>query len=83
MHRGVAPAPTGLPFRGTAPIEAAREAQAQLEDALEVATGWFEPFLGDNRIELERLTRWYTIACLALGTEIVLWLLLGAPDILG
>ena len=49
---------------------------------MEVATGWFENFLEDNRIELERLSRWYTIACLALGAEIVLWLL-GAPDILG
>jgi hypothetical protein len=69
-------------FRGSTLIETAREGQADLEDALEVATGWFEAFLEDNRIELERLTRWYTIACLALGAEIVLWLL-GAPDILG
>jgi hypothetical protein len=69
-------------FRGSTLIETAREAQADLEDALEVATGWFEDFLEDNRIELERLTRWYTTACLALGAEIVLWLL-GAPDILG
>ena len=69
-------------FRGSTLIETAREAQADLEDALEVATGWFEIFLESNRIELERLTRWYTAACLALGAEIVLWLL-GAPDILG
>ena len=69
-------------FRGSTLIETAREAQADLEDTLEVATGWFENFLEDNRIELERLSRWYTIACLALGAEIVLWLL-GAPDILG
>ena len=71
-----------LSFRGSTLIETAREAQADLEDTLEVATGWFEDFLEDNRIELERLSRWYTIACLALGAEIVLWLL-GAPDILG
>lgn len=69
-------------FRGSTLIEAARAAQADLDDALEVATGWFEKFHEDNRIELERLTRWYTVACLALGAEIVLWLA-GAPDILG
>jgi hypothetical protein len=69
-------------FRGSTLIETARDGQANLEDALEVATGWFEAFLEDNRIELERLTRWYTVACLALGAEIVSWLL-GAPEILG
>ena len=69
-------------FRGSTLIEAAREAQADLEAILEVATGWFENFLEKNRVELERLTRWYTVACLALGAEIVLWLL-GTPDILG
>ena len=69
-------------FRGSALIDAARETGNDLEATLEAATGWFEAFLEDNRIELERLTRWYTIACLALGAEIMLWLL-GAPDILG
>ena len=69
-------------FRGSALIDAARETGNDLEATLEAATGWFEAFLEGNRIELERLTRWYTIACLALGAEIVLWLL-GAPDILG
>ena len=69
-------------FRGSALIDAARDTGNDLEATLEAATGWFEAFLEGNRIELERLTRWYTIACLALGAEIVLWLL-GAPDILG
>ena len=69
-------------FRGSTLIEVARQAQADLDETLEVATGWFETFLEDNRIELEKLTRWYTLSCLALGGEIVLWLL-GAPDILG
>jgi hypothetical protein len=69
-------------FRGSALIDAARQSRTDLEEALEAATGWFESFLEENRAELERLTRWYTVACLALGAEIVLWLL-GAPDILG
>ena len=69
-------------FRGSALIQAARESQAELDQILEVATGWFEDFVDANRLELERLTRWYTIACLALGAEILLWLV-GAPDILG
>jgi hypothetical protein len=42
---------------------------------------WVESFIEDNQSELEGLTRWYTGACLALGSEIVLWLL-GAPGIL-
>jgi hypothetical protein len=69
-------------FRGSALISAAHEAQADLEETLKVATGWIEDFLEGNRTELEVLTRSYTVACLALGAEIVLWLL-GAPDILG
>jgi hypothetical protein len=69
-------------FRGSALIDAARRSHTDLEETLEAATGWFESFLEENRAELERLTQWYTLACLALGAEIVLWLL-GAPDILG
>jgi hypothetical protein len=49
---------------------------------MEVATGGVESFLEDNRVQLESLTRSYTVACFALGAEIVLWLL-GARDILG
>jgi hypothetical protein len=71
-----------LSFRGSVLLQAAREAAVvELEDALEAAMGWIESFIEANRSELEGLTRWYTAACLALGLEIVLWLL-GAPGIL-
>jgi hypothetical protein len=69
-------------FRGSTLIAAAREARSDLEETLEAATGWFESFIEDNRVELENLTRWYAVACGALGAEIVTWLL-GTPDILG
>ena len=56
-------------FRGSTLIEAARDAQSDLEETLEVATGWVESFLEDNRSELEKLTRSYTVACFALGAR--------------
>jgi hypothetical protein len=69
-------------FRGSVLMQAAREAAVdELEDALEAAMGWIESFIDSNRSELDALTRWYTGACLALGLEIVLWLL-RAPGIL-
>ena len=39
------------------------------------AIGWIEVFIESNRTELSKLTRWYTTACLALGSDIALWLL--------
>jgi hypothetical protein len=54
----------------------------ELDDALAVATGWIETFIEANRQELAALARWYTIACLAVGLEIVLWLL-NTPGTLG
>jgi hypothetical protein len=69
-------------FRGSVLLRTAREAAVdELEDALEAAMGWIESFIDSNRSELDALTRWYTGACLALGLEIVLWLV-GAPGIL-
>lgn len=69
-------------FRGSVLLQAARDAGVEaLEDALESAMNWVESFIDANRSELDALTRWYTGACLALGLEIVLWLL-GAPGIL-
>jgi hypothetical protein len=69
-------------FRGSVLMQAAPEAAVdELEDALEAAMGWIESFIDSSRSELDALARWYTSACLALGLEIVLWLL-GAPGIL-
>ena len=69
-------------FRGSVLLQAARDAGVEeLEDALESAMSWVESFIDANRSELDALTRWYTGACLALGLEIVLWLL-GVPGIL-
>ena len=40
---------------------------------LRAAALWIERFHQRNRAELDRVTRLYTIACTALGVEIVLW----------
>jgi hypothetical protein len=70
-----------LAFRGSVLVDAAREAAVpDVDEALEAATGWMERFVDRNHAQIDGLSRWYTGACLALGTEIVLWLL-GAPGI--
>jgi hypothetical protein len=70
-----------LAFRGSVLVTTAREAAVQeVDEALEAATGWIERFVDRNHAEIDGLSRWYTAACLALGGEIVLWLL-GAPCI--
>jgi hypothetical protein len=71
-----------LAFRGSVLVKAAREATVAVADeAMEAATDWIEHFVEDNRTPLNDLSRWYTAACLALGAEIVLWVL-GAPGAL-
>jgi hypothetical protein len=71
-----------LAFRGSVLLKAAREATvADVDQALEATTDWIERFVEGNRAQLDGLSRWYTAACLALGAEIVLWLV-GAPGIL-
>jgi hypothetical protein len=63
-----------LAFRGSVLVKAAREAAvADVDEALVAAMDWIERFVDGNRGQLDQLGRWYTIACLALGTEIVLW----------
>ena len=70
-------------FRGSILVRAARQATlTNVDDALVTATDWIERFLDANRAQLDGLSVWYTAACLALGLEIVLWLL-GTPGTLG
>jgi hypothetical protein len=45
-----------------------------VEEALRAASGWIERFHERNRAELQRLSRWFTVACAGLGFEIVLWI---------
>jgi hypothetical protein len=64
-----------LEFRGSVMLKAAAGVDhVTVEEALRAASGWIERFHERNRDELQRLTRWYTIACAGLGFEIVLWI---------
>lgn len=63
-----------LEFRGSAMLQAADAVDgASVEEVLRVASGWIERFHEANRDELQRMARWFTIACAGLGIEIVLW----------
>ena len=63
-----------LEFRGSAMLNVADAvAGASVEEVLRAASGWIERFHEGNRDELQRMARWYTVACAGLGAEIVLW----------
>jgi hypothetical protein len=61
-------------FRGTVLLEVSREAEATDEEAYEAAVGWLEVTRGQNAGVLDDLTRWYVAAAVALGVEVVLWI---------
>jgi hypothetical protein len=61
-------------FRGKVLLEVSREAEATDEEAYEAAVGWLEVTRGENAGVLDDLTRWYVAAAVALGVEVVLWI---------
>ena len=36
---------------------------------------WIEPYLDRNREQLSRMTGWFTVSCVLLAAEVVLWTL--------
>lgn len=63
-----------LEFRGSSMLRAASAVErASVEEVLRAAALWIERFHQRNRAELDRVTRQYTLACAALGVEMVLW----------
>jgi hypothetical protein len=64
-----------LEFRGSVLLDTAAKADASPDQALSAAAGWIDDFHEQNRGELERLGRWYSVAVIAVGVEIVLWTL--------
>ncbi len=64
---------TSLPPWNSAAAITMLARSASVEEVLRVASGWIERFHEGNRDELSRMARWYTVACVALGIEIVLW----------
>jgi hypothetical protein len=63
-----------LEFRGSSMLSAAGAVErSSVEEVLRAAVAWIERFHDRNREEVDRVTLQYTIACAALGVEIVLW----------
>jgi hypothetical protein len=61
-------------FRGTVLLRDSRKVEATDEEAYESAVRWLEVTRGENAAVLDDLTRWYVVAAVALGVEVVLWI---------
>jgi hypothetical protein len=61
-------------FRGTVLLRDSRKVEATDEEAYESAVRWLEVTRGENAGVLDDLTRWYVVAAVALGVEVVLWI---------
>lgn len=61
-------------FRGSALLaEADHRGVEDLRDAYRAAGQWVEPHLARNADVIGRLSAWFTLSCVALAVEIVLW----------
>jgi hypothetical protein len=61
-------------FRGSVLLDVSREAGATDDEAYESVVRWLEEVRSDNATTLGDLTRWYAAAAIALGLEVVLWI---------
>ena len=61
-------------FRGGILLDVSREAGATDDETYEAAVRWLEDVRDDNAIKLDELTRWYAIAAIALGLEVIFWI---------
>jgi hypothetical protein len=61
-------------FRGGVLLNAIREVEATDDEAHEAVVQWLENVRDNNAIKLDDLTRWYAAAAIALGVEVVLWI---------
>jgi hypothetical protein len=64
-----------LEFRGSVVNDLEYQRGGGLDAAYEAVTEWLEDFHDSNAGTLRALGRWYTIACAALGVEVLLWTL--------
>jgi hypothetical protein len=46
-----------------------------VDEAYRAASMWIEPYLDRNREQLSRMTGWFTVSCVLLAAEVVLWTL--------
>jgi hypothetical protein len=61
-------------FRGGALLRVQRESDATDEEAFEAVVQWLEQVRDRNAPKLDVLTRWYAAAAVALGLEVILWI---------
>ena len=61
-------------FRGETLLAVSdREGVEDVAEAYRAAGMWMEPFLDTNRDKLARLSSWFTLSCVLLALEVVLW----------
>ena len=61
-------------FRGDALLAASdHEGVEDVGQAYRAAGMWIEPFLDANRDKLARMSSWFTVSCVLLALEIILW----------
>jgi hypothetical protein len=61
-------------FRGDALLaESDHRGVHDVTEAYRAAGIWIEPFLDSNRDRIETLSNWFTISCVLLALEVILW----------
>jgi len=61
-------------FRGAALLAVSdREGVDDVTEAYRAAGRWIEPYLDDNRDKIARLSSWFTVSCMLLALEVILW----------
>ncbi len=61
-------------FRGEALLAASdHEGIEDVTEAYRAAGIWIEPYLNANRAKIGQLSSWFTLSCVLLAVEIVLW----------
>ena len=44
-----------------------------MREAYRAVGGWIGPILDSNRDRIEKLSTWFTISCVLLAAEVILW----------
>lgn len=61
-------------FRGDALLaESGRQDVADVREAYRAVSGWIGPILDSNRDKIEKLSTLFTISCVLLAAEVILW----------
>jgi hypothetical protein len=61
-------------FRGVALLgESDRRDVSDVTEACRAVTGWISPSLDANGLKLADLSDWFTVSCVLLAGEVILW----------